>query len=342
MTMTMRKAIWSTLVTCLLPVLACGPGAGPGSVVKAYQNAIQEGDYEAAYALVSSQDRAVRSQEEFVSNTRDAMALFGGMVDRMSFEITDEQVDGDQAIVALTITRPAVEKVFGELMGAALASALGEDKEKSQKELQEALRKKIAEGDVPMTTDDKTYRLVREEDGWKIVFGWRAEQLVAKARELRRDDKLDEALATLEEALTLDPDREEAKTARDEVAAEVEAAAERRDYRESQVTLEGFRIERKRRFGFGDPEPAVVGTLKNQGERTLSHVWVTVYFLGADGEPIAEKSYAPVSEYGGEGPLKPGYVRDFGYFVRDAAPSEWSGKARAEVGDIRFEEAGGE
>lgn len=67
---------------------------------------------------------------------------------------------------------------------------------------------------------------------------------------------------------------------------------------------------------------------------------VTVYFLGDDGNPIAEKTYSPVSDYSfsDSSPLRPGYVRDFGYYVSDDAPQAWSGEIRVKVTDITFEE----
>lgn len=173
-TMILRTSTLSILALCGLAILACGSGSGPGSVVEAYQEAIQDGDYEAAYGYVSSQDRAVRSQQEFVDNTREAMVLFGGLMDQTSYEITGEEVEGDRATVAVTVTRPAIESLVGELMAEALSSAFS-DEEESEEALQEALHEKLEAGDLPMTTDQETFDLVREEDGWKIVFGWHLE-----------------------------------------------------------------------------------------------------------------------------------------------------------------------
>ena len=79
---------------------------------------------------------------------------------------------------------------------------------------------------------------------------------------------------------------------------------------------------------------------------TLSEVEITIYFLDKNGKEIAEKSYSPVlvvknnfyPEHDNK-PLKPNYVKDFGYIVEDDAQSLWRGEATAKITDIEFEGA---
>jgi hypothetical protein len=84
----------------------------------------------------------------------------------------------------------------------------------------------------------------------------------------------------------------------------------------------------------------VFGTIRNRGDSTLTRVEITVYFLGSDGKAIAEKQLTPVLvtqfSFSDKGPLKPGYVRDFGYSVKDDIPSGWGRKARAEITRLEF------
>jgi hypothetical protein len=74
--------------------------------------------------------------------------------------------------------------------------------------------------------------------------------------------------------------------------------------------------------------------VKNEGDKPLKEVEVTVYFPDAEGNVIFEKSYTPVlatsGDYvslmgGNNDPLKPGYIRSFGYVVEDC-PSECAPK----------------
>lgn len=90
--------------------------------------------------------------------------------------------------------------------------------------------------------------------------------------------------------------------------------------------------------------PGVTFKLKNNGERTLKRVEVTVEFLNAEGRPIAEEVYNPViaGGYSADPPLRPGYIwqSERGrFYSAKAVPSEWqSGRARAFITDIEFAE----
>lgn len=89
--------------------------------------------------------------------------------------------------------------------------------------------------------------------------------------------------------------------------------------------------------------PGVDFKIKNNGNRTLDRVEVTVEFLDADGNAIAEENYTPVlagSYMSDGGPLRPNYIwrQERGRFLSaKSVPEEWqSGSARARVTDIGF------
>lgn len=83
-------------------------------------------------------------------------------------------------------------------------------------------------------------------------------------------------------------------------------------------------------------EPGVWGELKNNGDKTLDKVEITIYFLDKEGNPISEKTYSPINASGQDfgmsdtSALKPKYSRKFGYKADDA-PSDWSKKVRVEI-----------
>lgn len=91
---------------------------------------------------------------------------------------------------------------------------------------------------------------------------------------------------------------------------------------------------------YGKTVPGVFGTIVNKGSRTLKKVQITVYFLNKKGTVIGEEDFYPVlvTKYSigrGNKPLKPNYEKDFGYNVKDSAPSSWV-QATAQVTDIEF------
>ncbi len=88
-------------------------------------------------------------------------------------------------------------------------------------------------------------------------------------------------------------------------------------------------------------EPGVYAEVKNNSNKTLDEVEITIYFLDEQGNPVSEKSYSPVnasarsfgtSDYSA---LKSKYSRKFGYKADDA-PSDWSKKVTVQVTKVRF------
>ncbi len=127
----------------------------------------------------------------------------------------------------------------------------------------------------------------------------------------------------------------------DDAEQATEAKAELDTYRPS-LKLYGVRA------GYEDDlldgRVAVVrGKLQNSGNRTLSEVQVTAYFLDSAGNRIYEDDYHPVLagtsfslDSDADKPLKPSYIRSFG-FKAAGCPKEWKpGAVRCEVTGIRF------
>jgi hypothetical protein len=88
-------------------------------------------------------------------------------------------------------------------------------------------------------------------------------------------------------------------------------------------------------------EPGVFGEVKNTGDRTLTKVEVTIYFLNKQGQPVYEKQFPAVIIGSGafmrdDKPLKPGYSQKFGVKADDA-PSEWARTVSVKVTDVEFE-----
>jgi hypothetical protein len=89
--------------------------------------------------------------------------------------------------------------------------------------------------------------------------------------------------------------------------------------------------------------PGVDFKIRNNGDRILKKVEVTVYFKDASGKTISEKTFYPVlvTEFGSDNnPLKPGYIwqMETGHFyAAKNVPSEWSeGSADFKITDIEF------
>jgi hypothetical protein len=102
----------------------------------------------------------------------------------------------------------------------------------------------------------------------------------------------------------------------------------------SKVALVGVQVKD------GSTGKAVFGEVKNNGDRSLSEVDVTIYCLGPAGKPMFEKTHYPVlvssMSFGNDNtPLKPGYGRKFEYVLNDV-PSGWSGDVNVKVTAVEF------
>lgn len=101
------------------------------------------------------------------------------------------------------------------------------------------------------------------------------------------------------------------------------------------VKILNLRVAEARFEGVG-----VFGEIKNTGDKTLTKVEITIYFLDKNDKPIFEKTYPHVSvskfSIGDNEPLKPNYSTKFGYGPDDV-PSDWAQKVRAKITNIEFE-----
>ena len=215
------------------------------------------------------------------------------------------------------------------------------------------LAEKYTDKDIPLTTTREEFTLFKEADGWKVFLDWESEKvkaerdrkvktLLAEAEELKEKKKLHGALSKYNEILELDSEVVEAMEGVKKTEIEINEFEEKQAYIKN-VELKDFRVGEGQKYGFGDPEPGVFGTIVNNGDRTLKKVELTVYFLNEAGVTVGEEDYYPVlvTEYsfGGDNkPLKPNYVKDFGYTVKDSAPSTWDKKVKGKITDIEFAE----
>jgi hypothetical protein len=214
----------------------------------------------------------------------------------------------------------SAEEVIGLAVSIKAEREIESQKEEKERELKELQREK------------------EREQNRKVA------ELLSRARELKRDNDLMDALTTYKEALALDGDSEAAIEGVEETLEEIDEFKEKQAYLSSidLYDFEASTIDTYRDKGI----PSVKFKLKNNGNRSLSKVEVTVYLKDESGNVIAEEDFHPVlvSEYrfsGNNKPLKAGYIwemeRGKWYTIKDA-PSEWKvGNAEAKITDIRFE-----
>ena len=326
----MKKIISFVLVGLSILLFSCG-GSKSSSVVSKYLKAESASDYETAYSLLSSSDRSVKSLAEYKEQESSEFGLLFTEAVRKSttFKVNDSSENGDSAIVKVEITQDDYSAAVSEMFGAAFSGASKYDLAKKAENLK---------GNASKKTTEKTYNLIKENGQWVIFFDWEKEikikKLKEEAKKLEQDGILENLVSKYDEILALD-------SSNNEILAKKNAVVEKINYF-SKVAVYDFVAKYYEQY-FGGKEAGVVFKVKNNGNKELKRVQLTVYFKDNSGNIIHEDKFTPVSEYSWNSnnkPLKPNRIwqMDSGYYLKaDNVPSEWKeGYADVKITDIDF------
>lgn len=334
-------------VAAVLAVVGCEriedlTGRGPAAVVSNYLDATTRGDAEAAYGLLSSEDHAARSLSEYRTQADNALAQ--ALVGKTKHKVLGVTRSGDTATAQVELQVPDMSGMIGDVLGGAFASAFGGAK---KEEIEKRLAEKYKSGEFPVTTKVKEFTLLREANGWRVFLDWstqdRVEKLLSEARDMKKENPRS-ALEKYDQALELNSELVDAKKERDETRQEIESFEEKQAYIANVVLYD---LAARRYESYLDKNiPGVEFKLRNNGDRTLKRVQVTVYFRDASGAVIAEEDYTPVLvtefSFGDNKPLRPNYIwqLEHGKFYKaESVPTEWEeGSVAAKITDIEFAE----
>ncbi|MBF2055076.1 MAG: DUF4352 domain-containing protein [Candidatus Sericytochromatia bacterium] len=153
------------------------PSQSPQDVAKAfYENYIVKRDIGAAYDYFSEKDKKIKTKDQYVNDKttmwEDAFKSFN------KFEIKSSEISADKATIKADITTVDVAKLFEEAIGGeSLLSLASMSKEEAEKVAEKNLAKyKDGTTPPPMTTESQTIELIKENNEWKILVGWAAEE----------------------------------------------------------------------------------------------------------------------------------------------------------------------
>jgi 3-methyladenine DNA glycosylase Tag len=206
---------------------------GAKKVLNNYLNASLKNQSEKAYDYISSEDKSIKSLSEYKSETEKQDNLFATViVSNVSFKVLKINESGKTANADVEITLPDIGILFKDLMGATFSSVFG-DKDKD--EIEKAIAKKYDTGEVPTTTKNIEFHLLKEKDGWKVFLDWKSKKaakedkisaLLSDAKQLRKSKKLSDAIQKYEEVLALNEEMVEAKEAIKEITQEIQVIRE--------------------------------------------------------------------------------------------------------------------
>jgi hypothetical protein len=322
-------------------------GPPPEKVLVTYLDATKAGNWDVAYAHLSTRDHAVKPLATYKAESTTDNALATAVLSKTSYKILSVERQGNRATASVEVTSPDVSGLFAEMIGSVFASAFGG---KGAADLQKQMADKLQNANLPTKTQKEEFILVREDKGWRVFLDWATKKQVAtllsEAEQLRKEKKLPAARDKYDAVLKLDSKLVEAQKARDELGREIAAFAEKQAY-VSNVELYDLKARYYETY-LERRLPGVEFKLRNKGNRALRKVEVTVYFEDASGAVIAEQEYNPVLvtkySFGDNKPLRPNYIWQLErgkFYQAKSVPSEWKeGAVKAKITDIEFAQAG--
>lgn len=304
-----------------------------------------------AYAVVSSIDRSAKTEDEYLMESEDT-TFDGLLADRASYTIDSIAVADAEATAYVSITSPDLEEIVARFMPEALAAAFSEDEDEIE-EVQKKVNALTESDEVPTITEKETFHLVLEDTEWRMFMDWEKQareeaqrleiqRLLADAKSLKEDGDPQKAIEAYSRILDLDSTISAAQSGIQEATREIAALREKEEYFRD---VELYDFEAKYYEAILDGEtPGVSFKLRNNGNRTLSQVKVTVFFRDRNNRVIFEDNYYPVSPSSwssdSKKPLKPNYIWQMErgkFYTAKSVPDEWQeGNAVARITDIDF------
>ncbi|KGK21003.1 hypothetical protein [Vibrio navarrensis] len=297
------------------------------------------------YHFLSSEDKEVTSEDEYLSNSllseRDiSNELISAITQKVSYTIEHSVIENETAEVTVKVTAPVLPPAIRK-------SLLDENSKNVEKEAIAYLQSPALQFDTGL----EHIKMVKEPEGWRVFLDFatskKIDLLVEEAEALTphmgmllnidgyeletMKPKLLLAQAKYKEALSLG-----SSFIAESHLESLEKQIKKLNFYEQnkdQIQVKNITVEEGRHGDKG-----IFGEVKNNGDIALRKVEIIIYLLDKEGNPVHEISYHPVLvtdlSYGNDAvPLKPNYSRKFGVKADDA-PLEWSQKVRVIISDI--------
>jgi hypothetical protein len=156
---------------------ACSREVAPEGVAQEYARALYARDLSRAYAMISSQDRRWKSEEEFVAEgegpSGNALELARHLASYIEVASAQKTMTADRAEVKLKLrlpdaNAPVVAGLVRDWDEAALNALPPGEEERIRRELDRLHRS----GRLPVLDGEETFALVKEAEGWRVVVDW--------------------------------------------------------------------------------------------------------------------------------------------------------------------------
>jgi TolA-binding protein len=315
-------------------------GHSPQSAADNYLNNLKLYNYPAAYQAMSHQDQVDRTMDQFLTEIPMAPDVskdwFKSILRTYEYKVGDAKVDGDKAIVTVSVTRP--DFVLWERT--VDASVSGEQTPDS------VAQKNLTEKTYPTVTYDDNMVMVNQGGEWRLLVNFPFRENILKehkaAVDLYHKHDYDKAIAAYQKII----DELDKEPATGNAGLKYQYGRELADIQNAQkqladaqayvpkIALTGVDMKMS-----ASRVPGIFGKMTNSGDKAIDEVQFTVTYYEGKGKKkkdVFTEVHTPVAtplDFTNFGrpvlPFVPGETRSFGF--RLTAPTDVQQKATPDL-----------
>jgi hypothetical protein len=178
----MRRNLYTVILLGAVGIILAGCSAGgdeskPDDALSRYVSAYVNGNYEDAYQLLSSEDRATKSMEAYVAERKDSGTFLTSNLHRLigysirEVTLIDEMHARGTVDISIPDFRAIVQEISGALEAADYPDSALENVSFVRCNVGVFERKYQTQG-IPKRALQQTFDLVKEGSQWKVRAGW--------------------------------------------------------------------------------------------------------------------------------------------------------------------------
>jgi tetratricopeptide (TPR) repeat protein len=318
-----RGAMLAAVAVCTFLLAGC-QGHSPQSAANNYLGNLKLYNYPAAYQALSHQDQVDRSMDQFLSEIPMAPDVskdwFKGILQKYDYKVGDAKVDGDKAVVTVSVTAPDLA-LWERTVDAGLSGEQTPDS---------IAQKNLQENTYPKVTYDDNMVMVQQGGEWRLLVDFPFKENILKehkdAVNLYHQHDYDKAIAAYQKILD-ELDKEQAsgnaglKFQYGRELADIQNAQKQQP--DAQAYIPKIVLSDVDMKMSASRVPGIFGKMTNTGDKPIDEVQFTVTYSEGKGKKkkdVFTEVHTPVAtalEFTNFGravlPFVPGETRSFGF-----------------------------
>src|SRR5229473_3164235 len=345
-----RGATLAAVAVCAFLVAGC-QGHSPQAAANNYLSNLKLYNYPAAYQALTHQDQVDRTMDQFLSEVPMAPDVskdwFKGILRTYDYKVGDAKIDGDKAIVTVSVTQPDLA-LWERTVDAGLSGEQTPDS---------IAQKNLQENTYPKVTYDDNMVMVQQGGEWRLLVDFPFKENILKehkdAVNLYHQHDYDKAIAAYQKILD-ELDKEQAsgnaglKYQYGRELADIQNA--QKQLPDAQAYIPKIALSEVDMKMSASRVPGIFGKMTNSGDKALDEVQFTVTYYegkGKNKKAVLTEIHTPVAtalEFTNFArpvlPFAPGETRNFGFKLTAPTDVQMKSSPDLTVTSIVFTQSG--